>query len=122
MTINIYLKTVPESHGGATRFLSPSKEVIYKVQPQLGQAALFRDDVWHDGEELSEGIKYLLRTDVMYVRDKDFDFETLYGRQDGEVKGRKALSIAEGLEDAGKGGEAVRWYKKAFGLLPALEG
>jgi hypothetical protein len=120
MTINIYLKTVPESHGGATRFLSPGKEVINKVQPQLGQAALFRDDVWHDGEELSEGVKYLLRTDVMYVREKGFDFETLYDRLDDEVKGRKALGIAEGLEDAGRGGEAVRWYKKAFGLWPAL--
>jgi hypothetical protein len=77
MTINVYLKTVPESNGGATRFLSPTQEVINKVQPLLGQAALFRDDVWHDGEELREGVKYLVRTDVMYVRDKDFDFETL---------------------------------------------
>jgi hypothetical protein len=122
MTINIYLVSVPQSVGGATRFLSPSNEVIAKVQPQLGQAALFRDDIWHDGEELTEGVKYLLRTDVMYVRDEAFDFEGLYSVLDDEGKGRKALSIAEGLEDAGSGGEAVGWYKKAFGLWPALGG
>jgi hypothetical protein len=120
MTINIYLHTVPLSAGGATRFLSPNHDVIAKVQPQLGQAALFRDDIWHDGEELTEGVKYLLRTDVMYVRDEAFDFERLYGRMGDEGKGRKALGIAEGLEDAGRGGEAVGWYKKAFGLWPAL--
>lgn len=122
MTINIYLATVPESHGGATRFLATDKEVIVQVQPELGQAALFRDDVWHDGEELNDGVKYLVRTDVMFIRDKNFDFESLYGVLDGEAKGRKALGIAEGLEDAGRGGEAVGWYKKAFALWPALGG
>jgi hypothetical protein len=120
MTINVYLVNVPPSAGGATRFLSPSHEVIAKVQPQLGQAALFRDDIWHDGEELREEVKYLLRTDVMYVRDETFDFERLYGGMGNEERGKKALSIAEGLEDAGRGGEAVGWYKKAFGLWPAL--
>jgi 2OG-Fe(II) oxygenase superfamily len=121
MTINIYLNDVPEEHGGATRFLSPTSEVLSKVQPTLGQAALFRDDLWHDGEELLSGVKYLLRTDVMYVRKTEFDFERLYGALNDEGKGRKALGIAEGLEDAGRGTEAVGWYKRAFGLWEALE-
>jgi hypothetical protein len=136
MTLNIYLNTVALTHGGATRFLSlqssestvsseestPSKDqVIAKVQPALGLAALFRDDVWHDGEELLGGVKYLLRTDVMYARVKEFDFEGLYAALGCEVKARKALRIAEGLEDAGRGADAVDWYKKAFRLWPALE-
>ncbi|PMD40324.1 hypothetical protein L207DRAFT_511830, partial [Hyaloscypha variabilis F] len=126
MTINIYLASLPLSHGGATRFLAPSHEVIASIQPVLGQALLFRDDLWHDGEELSGGVKYLLRTDVMYSRDEEFDFERLgefegvYGALGDERKGRKALAIAEGLEDAGRGEEAVVWYKKAFRLWPAL--
>jgi hypothetical protein len=91
MMLNIYLATVPSSAGGTTRFLSASQEVITKIQPELGQALMFRDDVWHDGEELSEGVKYLLRTDVMYVRDEDFDFERLCKGMGDEEKGRKAL-------------------------------
>ncbi|KAL5324957.1 hypothetical protein ACEPPN_006078 [Leptodophora sp. 'Broadleaf-Isolate-01'] len=121
MTINIYLASVFSPNGGATRFLSPNHEVIASIQPVLGQALLFRDDVWHDGEELREGVKYLLRTDVMYWRDEEFDFEKLYEGDGGEERrGRRALAIAEGLEDAGKGEEAVVWYKKAFRLWPAL--
>ncbi len=122
MTLNIYLTTIPSFAGGATRFLSSDQQVITKIQPELGQALIFRDDVWHDGEELSEGVKYLLRTDVMYVRDETFDFERLCKGMDDEQKGRKALGIAEGLEDAGRGSEAVGWYKRAFGLWPALGG
>jgi hypothetical protein len=121
MTLNIYLNAVPEEHYGTTRFLSSTQEILAKVQPTLGQGLLFRDDIWHDGEELLSGVKYLLRTDVMYVRERDFDFEGLYGVLDEEGKGRKALGIAERLEDAGRGGEAVGWYKRAFGLWPALE-
>jgi len=45
MTLNIYLATVSTSAGGATRFLSSSQEVITKIQPELGQALMFRDDV-----------------------------------------------------------------------------
>jgi hypothetical protein len=123
MTINIYLSSIPSSSAGATRFLSPTHEVLAAVQPVLGQALLFRDDVWHDGEEVKEGVKYLLRTDVMYWRDEEFDFERLCegdGEMGSERRGRRALAIAEGLEDAGRGMEAVEWYKKAFALWPAL--
>jgi hypothetical protein len=122
MTLNIYLATVPSSGGVATRFLSSGQQVITKIQPELGQALMFRDDVWHDGEELSDGVKYLLRTDVMYVRDEAFDFERLCKGMGDEEKARKALRIAEGLEDVGRGNEAVGWYKRAFGLWPALGG
>ena len=66
-------------------------------------------------------MKYLLTTDVMFVRDKDFDFEGLYGGLGDEVKGRKALGIAEGLEEAARGTEAVGWHKRAFGLWQGLE-
>ena len=120
MTINIYLASVPLPNGGATRFLSPNHEVIASVQPVLGQALLFRDDVWHDGDELKEGVKYLLRTDVMYWRDEEFDFERLCQGLGDREKGEKALGIAEGLEDAGNREEAVKWYKKAFRLCPEM--
>ena len=70
MTLNIYLATITTPARGSTCFLSSDQQVITKIQPELGQALIFRDDVWHDGEELREGVKHLLRTDVMYARDE----------------------------------------------------
>jgi hypothetical protein len=57
----------------------------------------------------------------MYEREVPFDFEDIHGGLDNEGKGRKALALAEGLEDSGNSEDAVRWYKKAFGLAPGLE-
>ncbi|KAF2705741.1 hypothetical protein K504DRAFT_536726 [Pleomassaria siparia CBS 279.74] len=117
MTVNIYLNTVPECCGGATRALaSPDSAYSPKIQPVLGSAAIFRDTVWHDGEELSSGEKYLLRTDVMYRRQIPFDFDTLHVRLNNEEKAVKAMMIAEALEDAGNGTEAVEWYKRSMRL------
>jgi hypothetical protein len=137
-TINIYLNTVADKNGGATRFLKSSNTaleseanffqgphtVVTKVQPVLGTAAIFRDTVLHDGEELVAGEKWLLRTDIMYQRKLSFDFERVVGRlglSTDEEKGEKALKIALALEDAGNRDEAVRWYKKAFRLNSALD-
>lgn len=122
MTVNIYLNTVPEALGGATRALgSPDSaaagKVLARIQPVLGSAAMFRDTLWHDGEELSSGVKYLLRTDVMYEREEPFDFEKMYGDLDDEGRGKKALFIAGCLEDSGNGSEATKWYRKAVKLL-----
>ncbi|KAH8598229.1 hypothetical protein B0O99DRAFT_592114 [Bisporella sp. PMI_857] len=131
MTINMYLNTLNPSSLGTTRVLLPtafsepsepiSFDVLAKVQPTLGSAAVFRDSLWHDGEELKSGVKYLLRTDVLYEREVPFDFEKLYGDLSDQEKGRKAVDIAASLEDAGNQSEAVWWYKKAFKLCPALE-
>lgn len=123
MAVNMYMNTVSEEHKGATRFLAPDSPsiVLAKVQPVLGTAAIFRDDVWHDGEELVGGEKYLLRTDLMYRRVKEFDFEQIHEDLDDEGKGMQMLEIAQRLEDSGKGLEAIEWYKKAFKTWPPLE-
>jgi hypothetical protein len=124
MTVNMYLNTVPDEHQGATRFLTSLASpaiVLAKMQPVLGTAAIFRDNVWHDGEELLGGEKYLLRTDLMYRRVIEFDFEQIYGKLDDEAKGTEMLEIAQRLEDSGQSKEAVEWYKKAFKTWPALE-
>lgn len=127
MTVNIYLNDVPTSAGGATRFLDPDNQerdqynILAEMRPVKGSAALFRDLVYHDGEPLKEGLKYLLRTDIMFERDIPIDFDSMYGTLDNDSKGRKALELAQRLEDSGSSREAVTWYRKAFRLCPELE-
>lgn len=81
-TVNIYTNSVSTNNGGKTRFFKdderfiktavPESNVVLEVQPEVGVAVLFlqppQDYVLHDGEELTGGVKYLLRSDVMYRR------------------------------------------------------
>lgn len=84
---------------------------------------VFRDTVWHDGEDVrgKGASKYLLRTDVMFERECVWNEERVWGGLGKEVRGRRCLEVAAGLEDAERGGEAVGWYRKAFKLWPGLE-
>jgi len=104
MSVNIYLNDVPEENKGATRILQyphpghkPSHNatltVLGKIQSVQGAASIFRDTLWHDGEELLTGEKFLLRTDVMYEREGEFDFERICKGLNGTGKANKALEI-----------------------------
>lgn len=69
-TLNIYLNQ--EFEGGATRFFDDPTDrsrITRSIQPQTGLALVFdhrHKSYVHDGEEVTGGRKYLLRTDVMY--------------------------------------------------------
>eukprot|EP00039_Didymoeca_costata_P022373 m.4346 g.4346 ORF g.4346 m.4346 type:complete len:568 (-) comp2961_c0_seq2:510-2213(-) len=74
-TVNIYLNG--GFQGGCTRFYFNRKHagpenMAFAVHPQAGNACIFRqppaEAYFHDGEQLKTGIKYLLRTDVMYKK------------------------------------------------------
>ncbi|KAH8076280.1 prolyl 4-hydroxylase alpha-subunit [Aureococcus anophagefferens] len=74
-TVNIYLNDVVD--GGRTRFeggeRGRERPVRLAVAPAAGRAVVFAQPsagryLYHDGEPLGSGRKYLLRTDVMYRR------------------------------------------------------
>jgi|EP00802_Teleaulax_amphioxeia_P024926 hypothetical protein len=78
-TVNVYLNQ--DFEGGKTRFydagarrgaVDPIDHLIYALEPATGTACVFRQPpgahLLHDGEAVSRGFKYLLRTDVMYRR------------------------------------------------------
>lgn len=55
--------------GGATRFWSPNKKAFLDVAPNLGQVLVFQQRMLvHSGEPVTAGIKYTLRTEVMYEK------------------------------------------------------
>ena len=119
MTVDIYLNSVARAASGATRVLDRS--VPGEAEGELGAVGVFRDSLFHNGEVLREGVKYLLRTDTVFEREEELDSEGLYGGL-SKKKGNKALKIARRLKDGGSGSEAVWWYRKAFRLDPGLEG
>ncbi len=60
LTLMIYLNE--DFHGGETAFL----DLEQVVEPRCGRALLFQHMVLHEGREVLEGTKYVLRTDVFY--------------------------------------------------------
>ena len=64
MTLNIFLN-VPEEGGGTIFYDNSGKQVIRNVRPKSGTGALFYNQIYHEGELVKKGFKYLIRTDVM---------------------------------------------------------
>jgi len=49
--------------GGATTFLDLDKA----VQPRAGLGLLFQHPILHEGSEVTSGVKYVVRSDIMYA-------------------------------------------------------
>ena len=71
MTLHLYLNEADEVsklEGGATRFHHLyGGEGFLDIVPKFGRVLLFQHQkLVHSGAEVSAGVKYTLRTDVMY--------------------------------------------------------
>ena len=60
-TYMVYLNE--EFEGGSQSFVEP--EVI--IRPRAGTALLFQHPIIHEGSEVRAGVKYVVRTDLMYA-------------------------------------------------------
>jgi WD40 repeat protein len=72
LTCMLYLNDRGEFSGGATRYYaerSESSELLGVVHPEAGTLIVFDHALWHDGEAVSAGTKYVMRTDVLYTRE-----------------------------------------------------
>ena len=74
-TVNIYLNSgKTEFEGGRTCFYNLKQkgrgyDMTVGVQATPGLALMFNqypEQIYHDGEKVESGVKYLMRTDVMY--------------------------------------------------------
>jgi len=66
LTLNIFLNDERDGLvGGSTSFYNEDKSLHTKVPAQRGRAGLFDREWRHTGDLVEDGLKYLLRTDVM---------------------------------------------------------
>lgn len=55
--------------GGATRFWAPNKKAWIDVEPKIGRVLVFQQRMLvHSGEPVTGGVKYTIRTDLMYEK------------------------------------------------------
>lgn len=68
LSLLVYLNGTENFSGGRTRFFSTRtvQETTSSIVPKDGLLALFPHELWHDGEPLDHGTKYVLRSDVIF--------------------------------------------------------
>ncbi|XP_067655202.1 uncharacterized protein [Haliotis asinina] len=71
ITVQVYLNE--GFKGGSTTFFSSDASQKVPVVPVKGSALIFQHDILHEGSEVLEGMKYSVRTDVMYSADRITD-------------------------------------------------
>jgi len=70
LTFMIYLNGNEEFEGGRTLFFNSMKDdtVISSYTPEKGDLIIFDHNLWHSGEQVITGEKYILRSDIMYTK------------------------------------------------------
>lgn len=72
LTMLIYLS----NNGAGTTLMpyGPSQEWAYKnIACTKGKILIFNHDLWHKGDTVTSGVKYVLRTDIFYTCDDAVD-------------------------------------------------
>eukprot|EP00002_Diphylleia_rotans_P016052 TRINITY_DN3118_c0_g1_i5.p1 TRINITY_DN3118_c0_g1~~TRINITY_DN3118_c0_g1_i5.p1 ORF type:complete len:247 (+),score=48.60 TRINITY_DN3118_c0_g1_i5:127-867(+) len=70
MTVMLYLSEV--TSGGETRFLHSSSDDIHvDFVPRQGSVLIFDHRILHEGRPIVEGVKYAIRSDVMFRRNDE---------------------------------------------------
>ncbi|CAG7581063.1 MAG: 2OG-Fe(II) oxygenase superfamily protein [uncultured marine phage] len=64
VTLLIYLNE--DYDGGETAFKDPGQEDFVSLTPKTGMGCMFIHKKLHRGNEVLDGIKYAIRTDIMY--------------------------------------------------------
>lgn len=94
LTVQLYLSR-KRTVGGATRFMGANGVPPVCCSPDMGRALVFQHNILHDGEEVKEGIKYTIRTDVEYSgRTWHAQLQTGLGFGCSPIKQRRRFSVA----------------------------
>ncbi|CAF1204171.1 unnamed protein product [Rotaria sordida] len=116
LTIMAYLND--SFTGGNTNFLDDSSKphpITYALKPETGMVLIFQHEMFHEGEAVLTGKKYIMRSDVMYKR------ILINPMSKEEQQARELLAQAEQLEDQSSHEEASKCYRRAYKLWPDLE-
>lgn len=70
LTFMIYLNSSTDFIGGRTLFFKTKEtnEIWASYIPKQGDLIVFDHNVWHEGEVLTEGEKFVLRSDILYSK------------------------------------------------------
>ncbi|KAL8566114.1 hypothetical protein ACOMHN_051840 [Nucella lapillus] len=92
------------------KYCAEEENILCHIQPEPGLAIVFNHQRLHEGQKLSSGVKYMLRTDIMFRN------ASQNARTADEEKALELVQEAERKEAAGECLEAASLYRRAFKL------
>lgn len=126
LTCMLYLTDQGQHAGGATVFhrdRAAQGPPLLTVVPREGAMLVFGHDLWHEGQAVPDGTKYVLRSDVLYARHTPqrapaapAPCQVLRGHA-GYVW-RLLADPAGGLLSAGRDGAVLSWDPRALEGAP----
>ncbi len=96
-------------------FKAKEENILLKIKPEPGMAIVFNHELLHEGGQITEGMKYIMRTDLMFEKNSSNK-----NTDPRETQALLLLQEAEDLECDRKPMEAAEKYRKAFKLWPPL--
>jgi Rps23 Pro-64 3,4-dihydroxylase Tpa1-like proline 4-hydroxylase len=124
-TCMLYLND--DFEGGETVFYLESLKNIFNLdelfttislKPTIGMCLIFNQNILHEGLTVNTGLKYFIRTDILYIKTKSYVDENLTDAQ------RNALEYYEQgveFERNDKHEMAISMYKKAHKIYDQVE-
>lgn len=94
------------------------ESVTVKLKPTVGMCLIFNQNILHEGATVTSGLKYFVRTDILYKKIESYVDETLNETQ------KLALKFYEqGLEHErnDEHDEAIQTYRKAHKIYDQVE-
>jgi WD40 repeat protein len=112
LTFLLYLNSADRLEGGRTLFYKArtGSEVWAAWMPSQGDLVIFDHNIWHEGEELVAGEKFILRSDILYELDPTAtESELAYEAHMGYVW--KMLELNDRVLSAGRDTTIRVWGK-----------
>jgi WD40 repeat protein len=87
LTFMIYLNGSESFEGGRTLFFKSQTDttITQAYTPEKGDLIIFDHNIWHSGETVWSGEKYILRSDILYKRKQPFKNSNIYPFQQGHL-------------------------------------
>jgi hypothetical protein len=90
-TVLLYLND--DFEGGETVFFDEKNNSRFAITPEKGMCCVFSHETMHEGQVVSKGEKYILRTDLMFQRVSDFVSPTVLSPEYVEAERLYQLAI-----------------------------